>query len=112
MKFKYFVNSRKFSWTIVGIGFVFTLIVFFFLPSSIPIHFNAGGIADSYGDRIQIFLFPLLQLLILLLTGREKLRYWLTHSKTFLNDIQYNWLVSGLCLLIIFVEFRVLYAAF
>ena len=69
---------------------MFTLIVFFFLPSSIPIHFNAGGIADSYGDRIQIFLFPLLQLMILLLTGREKLRYWLTHSKTFLNDIQYN----------------------
>lgn len=30
MKFKYFVNSRKFSWTIVGIGFVFTLIVFSF----------------------------------------------------------------------------------
>ncbi|HIZ44217.1 MAG TPA: DUF1648 domain-containing protein [Firmicutes bacterium] len=99
MKFRNFVNSRKFSWTIVGLGVIVSLAVFWFLPLKIPMHFNGSGAADDYSNRIQIFLFPFIQLIIMFLTGREKIQYCLTHSRIFLTDFQYNWMVSGLCFL-------------
>lgn len=79
-----FINTRKFTWIICIIGFLLALVSIFFLPSIIPVHF-ANGIADDYGRKIQIFLFPILQVLITFLTGREKVKYCLTHSKNFLN---------------------------
>ena len=89
-----FINTRKFTWIICIIGFLLALVSIFFLPSIIPVHF-ANGIADDYGRKIQIFLFPILQVLITFLTGREKVKYCLTHSKTFLTDIQFNWMIDG-----------------
>ncbi len=111
MKFKDFVNSRKFSWTIVGLGIILSLVVFWFLPLKIPMHFSASGIVDDYSSKIQIFLFPLIQLIIMFLTGRKKIKYCLTHSRTFFNDFQYNWIVSGLCFFIFLVEIRIIYIA-
>lgn len=58
-----FINTRKFTWIICIIGFLLALVSIFFLPSIIPVHF-ANGIADDYGRKIQIFLFPILQVLI------------------------------------------------
>ena len=81
------------------------------IPSIIPVHF-ANGIADDYGRKIQIFLFPILQVLITFLTGREKVKYCLTHSKTFLTDIQFNWMIDGVLLLVMFAEIWVIYASF
>ena len=75
MKFKDFINNRKLSWTIVGFGILVSLVAFGFLPLKIPMHFNASGIADDYSNKIQIFLFPLVQLMIMFLTGREKIKY-------------------------------------
>ena len=75
MKFKDFINDRKLSWTSVGLGILVSLVVFGFLPLKIPMHFNASGIADDYSNKIQIFLFPLVQLMIMFLTGREKIKY-------------------------------------
>ena len=72
----------------------------------------ANGIADDYGRKIQIFLFPILQVLITFLTGREKVKYCLTHSKTFLTDIQFNWMIDGVLLLVMFAEIWVIYASF
>ena len=69
MKFRNLVNSRKFSWTIVGLGAIVSLAVFWFLPLKIPMHFNGSGAADDYSNRIQIFLFPFIQLIIMFLTG-------------------------------------------
>lgn len=77
----------------------------------IPVHF-ANGIADDYGRKIQIFLFPILQVLITFLTGREKVKYFLTHSKTFLTDIQFNWMIDGVLLLVMFAEIWVIHASF
>lgn len=54
-----FINTRKFTWIICIIGFLLALVSIFFLPSIIPVHF-ANGIADDYGRKIQIFLFPIL----------------------------------------------------
>ena len=105
------INTRKFTWIICIIGFLLALVSIFFLPSIIPVHF-ANGIADDYGRKIQIFLFPKLQVLITFLTGREKVKYCLTHSKTFLTDIQFNWMIDGVLLLVMFAEIWVIYASF
>ena len=105
-----FINTRKFTWIICIIGFLLALVSIFFLPSIIPVHF-ANGIADDYGRKIQIFLFPILQVLITFLTGREKVKYCLTHSKTFLTDIQFNWMIDGVLLLVMFAEIWVIYAS-
>ena len=106
-----FINTRKFTWIICIIGFLLALVSIFFLPGIIPVHF-ANGIADDYGRKIQIFLFPILQVLITFLTGREKVKYCLTHSKTFLTDIQFNWMIDGVLLLVMFAEIWVIYASF
>lgn len=82
---------------------------FLFLPVKIPMHFNASGIADDYSSKIQIFLFPLIQILIMSLTGLKGVKYCLTHSRSFLNDYQYNWIVSGLCLFILLAEITIIY---
>ena len=100
-----FINTRKFTWIICIIGFLLALVSIFFLPSIIPVHF-------ANGRKIQIFLFPILQVLITFLTGREKVKYCLTHSKTFLTDIQFNWMIDGVLLLVMFAEIWVIYASF
>ena len=107
-----FISTRKFTWMICGIGCFIALISIFFLPDSIPIHFTNDGIADNYVGKIQIFLFPIIQILIVFLTGREKIKYFLTHSKTPLTDTQYNWIVDGVLLLVIVAEAQVVYASF
>ena len=78
------INTRKFTWIICIIGCLLALVSIFFLPSIIPVHF-ANGIADDYGRKIQIFLFPILQVLITFLTGREKSKILPDTFKNFLN---------------------------
>lgn len=111
MKFRNFINSRQFSWTITGLGIILSLAAFLLLPSKIPMHFDTAGVADDYSGKLQIFLFPFLQLIIMFLSGRKTVKYCLTHSKTFVNNIQYNWIVSGLCLFMILVEITIIYIA-
>ena len=42
----------------------------------------------------------------------EKVKYFLTHSKTFLTDIQFNWMIDGVLLLVMFAEIWVIHASF
>lgn len=105
-----FINTRKFTWLICGVGCLLTLIIIFFLPNIIPVHFT-NGVADDYGSKIQIFLFPMLQIFIAFLTGVEKVKYSLTHSKSFLTEIQFNWMIDGVLLLVMFAEIWVIYAS-
>ena len=56
--------------------------------------------------------FPLLQLLIAFLTGRESIKYYLTHSKTPLTDAQFNWITDGVLLFVMFAEGWVIYDSF
>lgn len=111
MKFKIFINSRRLSRVITGLGIILSLAILCLLPSKIPMHFNAAGMADDYSDKIQIFLFPLLQLVIMFLSGRKKIKYLLTHSRTAFNDIQYNWVISGLCFFLLLIEVGIIYIA-
>ena len=57
-------------------------------------------------------LFPILLLIITLLTGKENIKYFLTHSKTFLTDIQYNLMIDGILGIILIAEIYVIYASF
>ena len=106
-----FVSSRKLTWIICCIGILLAVASVFFLPEIIPVHF-ANGIADDFGNRVEIFLFPMLLLIITLLTGKENIKYFLTHSKTFLTDIQYNLMIDGVLGIILIVEIYVIYASF
>ena len=105
------VGSRKLTWIICGIGILLALAGVLFLPQIIPVHF-ANGIADDFGNKIEIFLFPILLIIITILTGKEKIKYFLTHSKTFLNDIQYNLMIDGVLGIVLIAEIYVIYASF
>lgn len=78
------INTRKFTWIICIIGCLLALVSIFFLPSIIPVHF-ANGIADDYGRKIQIFLFPILQVLITFFDGTRKSKIFPDTFKNFLN---------------------------
>ena len=105
------VGSRKFTWGICSIGILLAIVSVFFLPQIIPVHF-ANGIADDFGNKVEIFLFPILLFIITLLTGKEKIKYFLTHSKTFLTDVQYNLMIDGVLGIILIAEIYVIYASF
>lgn len=105
------VQNRKSAWIICGIGVLLAVAGIFFLPERIPVHFSNGA-ADHYGNKGEIFLFPALQLIIAFLTGKERIRYCLTHSKSFLTDTQYDWMIDGVLGILLVVEMYVIYASF
>ena len=82
-----------------------------FLTSDYSCSFS-NGIADDFGNKVEIFLFPILLLIITLLTGKENIKYFLTHSKTFLTDIQYNLMIDGVLGIVLIAEIYVIYASF
>ena len=105
------VGSRKLTWGICSIGVLLAIVSVFFLPQIIPVHFT-NGIADDFGNKVEIFLFPILLLIITFLTGKESIKYFLTHSKTFLTDIQYNLMIDSVLGIVLIAESYVIYASF
>lgn len=104
-------GSRKLTWIICGIGILLAIVGALFLPQSIPVHF-ADGIPDDFGNKIEIFLFPILSLIIMLLTGNKKIKYVLTHSKICLTEAMYNLAIDGVLGLILIAEIQIIYASF
>lgn len=49
---------------LILITFLFCLVILPFLPAQIPIHWNAEGVIDNWCDKLFLFLFPVLQLVI------------------------------------------------
>ena len=78
----------------MAIGWLLTIIIISFLPDVIPIHFNSSGMIDDFSSKSGIFLYPILQLIFAVLSNSKKVKYCLTHSRTFLTDIQYNWCID------------------
>lgn len=109
--FMKWIGSRKLTWTIYSIGILLAVISVFFLPQIIPVHF-ANGIADDFGSKLEIFLFPALSLFITILSGTEEIKYFLTHSKTFLTDVSYNLMIDGVLGIITVTEIYIIYASF
>ena len=58
-----FLNSRKIAWGICIVGCLAAVISLLFLPDLIPMHFS-NGVADDFSGKIQIFLFPVLEVFI------------------------------------------------
>lgn len=104
------IGSRKVTWGICGIAILLAVISQFFLPQMIPVHFT-NEIADDFGNKVEIFLYPVLSLIITLLSGKENVKYVLTHSKTFLTDTQYNLMIDGVLAIILFTEIYIIYVA-
>ena len=68
------VGSRKLTWGICSIGVLLAIVSVFFLPQIIPVHF-ANGIADDFGNKVEIFfIFLFLLIIITLLTGKENIK--------------------------------------
>ena len=106
------IGSRKLTWGICGFGILLALIIVPFLPQTIPVHFSVNGIADDFGNKLEIFLYPILLLIIMFLTGKEKIKYLLTHSKIFLTDAQYNLMTDGILAIVLSAEIYVISASF
>lgn len=66
------ISSRKLTWGICIAGITIAIISFFFLPEIIPVHFAGDGAADDFGNKIEIFLMPILLLAVTILSGKKK----------------------------------------
>lgn len=84
------VSSRKLTWGICIAGIMIAIISFFFLPEIIPVHFAGNGAADDFGNKMEIFLMPILLLTVTILSGIKSVKYVLMHSKTWLTVGQYQ----------------------
>ena len=65
------ISSRKLTWGICIAGIAIAIISFFFLPEIIPVHFAGDGAADDFGNKIEIFLMPILLLAVTILSGQR-----------------------------------------
>ena len=88
------ISSRKLTWGICIAGIAIAIISFFFLPEIIPVHFAGNGVADDFGNKIEIFLMPILLLTVTILSGIKSMKYVLMHSKTWLTVGQYNLMID------------------
>ena len=61
------ISSRKLTWGICIVGIA--IISFFFLSEIIPVHFAGNGAADDFGNKMEIFLMPILLLTVTILSG-------------------------------------------
>lgn len=68
--------SDKLARSLVGLASLSLVLLFGFLtwrfqalPGSIPLHFNLAGVPDRMGDRVQVFILPLIGLATLLANG-------------------------------------------
>lgn len=71
---KFFHQYNRKIWIVSIVTLLITIIVFPMLPTSIPIHFDVAGVPDNYGSRWMIFLFPIINfVLIFLADGLRKI---------------------------------------
>lgn len=104
-------GSRKLTWIICGIGILLAIVGVFVLPQNIPVHFTADGIPNDFGNKMEIFLFPVLSLIIMFLTGSKKIKYVFTHSKIYLTETMYNLAIDGVLGLILIAEIQIIYTS-
>lgn len=45
---------------LLAVLWICTLLAWYKLPATIPVHFNAAGLPDRYGNKITLFILPLL----------------------------------------------------
>lgn len=63
-------NSIKLSWIVCGLGWVIAIISLAFLPDAIPTKFS-DGVPGNFSDKYSIFLWPLIQVIVMLLGANK-----------------------------------------
>ena len=108
------ISSRKLTWGICIVGIAIAIISFFFLPKIIPrsLCCPGNGVADDFGNKIEIFLMPILLLTVTILSGIKSVKYVLMHSKTWLTVGQYNLMIDCILGIILIAEIFMIYASF
>ncbi len=75
------------SKVVLIIMWVLTLYTFFKLPTTIPTHFNASGQADDYGNKLTLFILPILATVIYFgLTQLNKYPHIFNYMKKITED--------------------------
>ena len=52
----------KIGWGLVAFNFLLILAFYFYLPNTIPVHFDLKGEPDGFGDKSGIWLLPIINL--------------------------------------------------
>lgn len=101
--------SKKLFWIICGLGWMMAIISIFFLPDTIPTHFTEG-VPDNYSSKFSIFLWPVIQMIIIFLGENRKMLP--DQLEKLLSDTQYNWAIFGMVLFVFLIELLIVYAVF
>lgn len=54
----------KIGWYLVLINFLLVFVFYFYLPDTIPTHYNLYGDADDFGSKSNIWVLPILNLIL------------------------------------------------
>lgn len=59
--------KNKLLWIITAVSIIATAAVLNFLPNEIPMHFDMTGAADRFGSKYEIFIFPAINIVFLVI---------------------------------------------
>ena len=59
--------KNKLMWIILAVSVIAAAVVVGFLPDTIPMHFNMTGEVDRFGSKYEIFLFPAINIVFLVI---------------------------------------------
>lgn len=108
--FKILYNNRV-SWIVFAATLLISVIFFVFLPEQIPIHFD-NDIVDSYAPKFWRFLFPVMQLIFLLVFSLRGVRESFAAIPKYGNSvITYYIVVLAFVVLFLLSEIRIITAA-
>lgn len=100
----------KKSWIMCAVSFLLAVISFAFLPDRIPTHFS-GGTADGFSGRMGIFIFPLMQVIIIGISNLKAVKYWSMNIKMPKTENQYFMIIFGIIVLIFAVQTGIIMSA-
>ena len=99
----FFIIHRK-LWILCLFSILVAAGAFLLFPAKIPFHFS-NGIADQFANKIWIFIFPVLQALLLLCAGAKPFRQWyMAYKSTEKSETQYEGILFCVTLLLSLVE--------
>lgn len=103
--------NNRVSWIVFSVTLLISFIFFMFLPEQIPIHFD-NGIVDSYVPKYWLFLFPIMQLIFLLVFSFQGVRESFSAIPKYGNSIiTYYIVVLAFTVLFLLSEIRIIVAA-
>lgn len=56
--------KNKVLWLVSALSAVISVVSLKYLPDSVPMHFDLNGAADRYGSKAEMFIFPVMIVLL------------------------------------------------